>query len=672
MEKAVKNLVCRLNLKFFIRSGGLIPRPLGRFELATPTKNCSKPSQLNNFLTELTSSIKQRLQDTPPLAAGRLIKKISFMVRRIILTICGSFCLIFAICNCVGLSYESSNGFNSDSNTAVLASISTDTEKNSFVVYKYGDSMYINYFDYDKEKKKYDAKDLKEKKIVDININGEYKLFLIERCIFLLTSKTLYKVIIPEKVDDTTLIKTEIIAENIVNIWLYDNTCFYANAEGSLFLYDSSNNESLQYLDIEIDFAAKSIVILKTNDFIKALETSAKEWFDGFKNNSNEFVDNEFRLIGDDEALLQQYQMFININSNNVPSDNDFNTLDEWSAYLKNKYAEIQRENLAAEQEFEEKWGELNGQEPFAKDLEKLSNISIDSHQAKAMDASLYRGKNSTVIFLLSSYIKIIKTYYSKNVFSDGIKEMLKNNYNTIRDALNTAIKKEKETYEKSITEKDKVFGSNNNRFAEAFRGSLDRIKPKEYSFNNDFGYRILSMEGKTYYIVLYKSLNESLELDGFPNLGQNIYNLGFFDNNIYSVEDGIIKIYDPFTLTESQAVKYDAGTTDEKVLFAIDQNRGIFITLKQKGENKTYYIRELGNINENTLHLTEPGKIINNISSRKKTSYDEIFWSTAEFEDQYIYINSYKQKPQVNNNIDTEYVYIETPSGAGIIAPRS
>jgi flagellar protein FlgJ len=61
--------------KTFIRSGGLIPRPLGRLELATPTKNGSKPPQLNNFLTERASSIRQRLQDTPPLAAERLIDK---------------------------------------------------------------------------------------------------------------------------------------------------------------------------------------------------------------------------------------------------------------------------------------------------------------------------------------------------------------------------------------------------------------------------------------------------------------------------------------------------------------------------------------------------------------------------------------------------------------------
>jgi hypothetical protein len=58
----------------FIRSGGLIPRPLGRLELATPTKNGSKSPQLNNFLTERASSIRQCLEDTPPLAAGRLIR----------------------------------------------------------------------------------------------------------------------------------------------------------------------------------------------------------------------------------------------------------------------------------------------------------------------------------------------------------------------------------------------------------------------------------------------------------------------------------------------------------------------------------------------------------------------------------------------------------------------
>jgi transcription-repair coupling factor (superfamily II helicase) len=67
LTKNIKNKIS------FIRGGGLILRHLGRLELATPTKNGSKPPQLNNFLTERASSISQRSQDTPPLAAGRLI-----------------------------------------------------------------------------------------------------------------------------------------------------------------------------------------------------------------------------------------------------------------------------------------------------------------------------------------------------------------------------------------------------------------------------------------------------------------------------------------------------------------------------------------------------------------------------------------------------------------------
>jgi hypothetical protein len=251
---------------------------------------------------------------------------------------------------------------------------------------------------------------------------------------------------------------------------------------------------------------------------------------------------------------------------------------------------------------------------------------------------------------------------------------MLKNNYDIICGELNAIISAENTDYAESVNETNKILNRNSKRFDEVFRTSLDQITLTEYSFNHDFDYLSLPpMEGRSDYLILYKSLNGSAELDGFRKLGQTIYNLGFLDANIYSVEDGNIKIYDPFRLTESQDIKYDSGTTDEKVLFAINQNRGIFITLKQNGENKTYYIRELGNINKIPLSLIEPRKkIINNISSEKKSSYDKIFWSAAEFGDQYIYINLHKSKPQVKINVDKEYFYIETPSGAGIVVPRS
>jgi hypothetical protein len=67
----IKKLTAKFH--YFYSQWGLIPRPSGAVRIGNVNKKMVVDPIVNNFLTERASSIRQRLQDTPPLVAGRLI-----------------------------------------------------------------------------------------------------------------------------------------------------------------------------------------------------------------------------------------------------------------------------------------------------------------------------------------------------------------------------------------------------------------------------------------------------------------------------------------------------------------------------------------------------------------------------------------------------------------------
>jgi hypothetical protein len=392
-------------------------------------------------------------------------------------------------------------------------------------------------------------------------------------------------------------------------------------------------------------------------------------WFNEFKKESVNFVSNGFTLNEEDKALLLRYLMFNNMNNKDAyKSGAIFNTLDEWCAHLKAEYGKIGQENMVARREFVDKWNVEPGRELFPETLPFNDSL----YKAVSISASSYPGfKKEPVAFLIRYYNKIVDTYSKmarNGKISDNIKQMLESNCTMIHNELKSIIDTEKRKYEIATNELRDTIKKNDERFPELFVDSLSKINPDTYMANPDFDYYFLPLlEGKQY-VILRKSLNESDEIDEFRKLGQNTYSLGLLNNNIYSIEDGTVKLYDPFTLKEIEDRKYDPGVDGERILFSIDWQKGIVITAVQERGKTTYYIREIS-VEHGALKLKEPqAKIISNDSSSAK-SYTVPFWTTSEFADEgYIYINSYKSNSKPKDDNGKEYVYVEAPSGAGII----
>jgi hypothetical protein len=555
------------------------------------------------------------------------------------------------------------------SNSTVTSSL-IDISGSKKILYAYiaEGKIYVNFYEQKTEKKTDSRSNIFYEKnqspefITDIS-GSELKIQLIKNALIVYDKPNIYQYTISTEntgEENSIKIDSQSISTKANACLLYDNNCFFVENDGTVGFYnDAEDDKKIIFPDIKINQNNIAFMIIKKDIFLKTISPLSNDWF---KNITLEnILAGDFTMTLSDKDNLRRHLM---INRKEAQSEKVYNNIDDWLSYLKDTYNEIKNKKGNIENEMTALKDEFDNQ---LLDFDKDENI-------ESATAFRYGGTDDDINYLTGFYNKIIEVYArlkEKNILFPDSQNLLRENYNSIKKELSTLITNKRKNYEKNINSLNAQLAQLDKDREDTFQKSLGMIDTDSIPANDNFDFIFLKDTNRhSDYVIIYKVLMRPSQVSEFHSIGQNTGNIGILDGNFYVCDKGGVSLYNPFTLElkTSPGNKIDSEGR-ETILYSIKANDNLVVT-KTEMEKKVFYrVRELS-LDRSTIVLKDPKiKIISNKSSRL-TKWADPFYSAiiGDENDKVLYINEGKNKFGEKVIIKKDYIYLETPSGSGII----
>ena len=444
----------------------------------------------------------------------------------------------------------------------------------------------------------------------------------------------------------------------------YDNNCFYISEDGTVFLYGSEMNDPHQY-DRKLKPGMRSVMILKTDIFVNLAKEFSEKWFGEF---CDSLVKNPEKEIFDRDTISLMNYLKI---KNTDMGQNTYQDIKTWKkTYFDVKYSAFKGKEKELAEEFRRKWNIQPSEGLFPSGI-NLSNISLVN--ARAININQYRGKKNETNFLFRYHNKLIEVYQKiRTTMSNGTRAVLESNYSVIRDELNKSVGAEKKEFDDAVTDHNNKTSEINSEFKQNIRENLASLQFIDSNLSGDFGYLFLPPQGSGgSYTLVYKKTGNQNESLGFRQLGQDTKVIGIHDKYIYTCEDGGLVFFDPFTLEKIDGPR-NIAKGNEKIVFIVDQERGVVITNTPKGTKNDFAVKSISFDKNNGFVLEK----VESIQLRDKNigfrTFDAPFYcETIDPKDNGVYINSLESKAKESITVEGGYIYRETSAGSGIRRQR-
>jgi hypothetical protein len=407
---------------------------------------------------------------------------------------------------------------------------------------------------------------------------------------------------------------------NVSSVIFYDDTCFYINLEGKIFVYDKTKGDFHNYNEIDkVDKTAFSAglegaAILRTERLAEAARRGAEAWYGRFigiiLSNENP---GKFPLTDADKKLFRRYFEFRKHydKKSNIGSVKKYTGLEDWyNNFYRQEYQRNADEKDRKMKEFIGKWNVGPDERLFSADFFVPKDRTVNT--GSPISGQGYHGKNPELKFLINYHNKILEIYKELKGELQGSSpssetgDLFGKAYTAVIRKINSIINEEKKGFEAAKDEIARL----DSRFKEDIERSLNTAAidlDSSVKENGEFGYIFLPAYNVIEYTLIYKRIETGDTVKKFKARGQDIKLLGIHGDYIYACEGGRIAMYDAFTLENklivNNAVSENEG--NETVLFSIEeavgasgaknnQENNFFVTEGETKEEKRYYIRSL------------------------------------------------------------------------------